>query len=68
MCDLLLYKDGQHNTEDIVCVFYLLSAGETPPADGQSVTVWGTTEYLYTYTTVDDNVLTVPLLEAWTVE
>jgi hypothetical protein len=38
------------------------------PVEGQTVTVWGTTEYLYSYTTMDGDYLTVPLLEAWSVE
>jgi hypothetical protein len=67
-CDFLIYEQGVQNVERIVCVYYWLSAGETPPADGQSVTVWGTTEYLYTYTTTDGDELTVPLLMAFSIE
>jgi len=67
-CEYLIYVDGVWDTGSIIKVFYTLSEGEPVLAEGQIVTVWGTTEYLYSYTTVDGEYLTVPLIEAWSVE
>lgn len=67
-CDFLIYEQNKSDSEHIVCVIYTLSEGEEPPAEGQSVTVWGTTEYLYSYTTTDGKDLTVPLIKAFSVE
>ncbi len=67
-CDMLIYEGDVRDTEHIICVFYALSIGEKPPAEGETATIYGTTEYLYTYNTVDGDTLTVPLLEAWSVE
>lgn len=67
-CDFLMYEQGIEDTAHIVLVYYRLTEGEPMVTDGQSVTVWGTTEYLYSYTSNSDEYLTVPLLEAWSVE
>ena len=66
--DFLMYEQGVGNTDRIVRVSYRLSEGELPITDGQNVTVWGTSEYLYSYTTNDNEYLTVPMIEAWSVE
>jgi hypothetical protein len=67
-CDFLIYEKNKSDTKHIVCVIYTLSEGEVPPAPDQSVTVWGTTEYLYSYTSSDNKELTVPLIKAFSVE
>ncbi len=67
-CDFLMYEQGIEDSAHIVLVYYRLTEGEPMVTDGQSVTVWGTTEYLYSYTSNSDEYLTVPLLEAWSVE
>ena len=67
-CEFLMYESGIEDETHIVNVFYTLSEGEALPTDGQSVTVWGSTEYLYTYNSSSDQELTVPLLEAWSIE
>jgi hypothetical protein len=67
-CDFLIYEQNKSNTNHIVCVIYTLSEGEEPPAEDQSVTIWGTTEYPYSYTTTDNKDLTVPLIKAFSVE
>jgi hypothetical protein len=56
------------DTKHIIRVNYIMSEGAPRIEDEQTVTVWGTTEYLYSYTSVEDEYLTVPLLEAWSVE
>ncbi len=67
-CDFLLYVDGVSDLSHIICVYYTLSEGETVPSEGQSVTVWGTTGHPYSYRSVDNQSLTVPFLEAYSVE
>ena len=67
-CRMLIYVDGVCDQDHIIEVNYELSEGEALPVEGQTVTVWGTTEYLYSYTTYDGDYLTVPLLQAWSVE
>ena len=66
--DFLMYEQGVGDTGRIVRVNYRLSEGELPITDGQTVTVWGTTENLYSYTSNDNEYLTVPMVEAWSVE
>lgn len=67
-CEILIYENGVWDQDHIIQVFYTLSEGEALPTNEQTVTIWGTTEYLYSYTTMDGDYLTVPLLEAWSVE
>jgi hypothetical protein len=67
-CDFLMYADGIHDVGHIVQVFYRLSEGEPMVEEDQTVTVWGTTEYIYSYTSVEDESISAPLIEAWTVE
>jgi RNA polymerase subunit RPABC4/transcription elongation factor Spt4 len=67
-CTIKIYADGVNARDNIVCVYYTLSEGEAVPKEGQMVKVWGTTEYLYSYTTNAGDYLTTPLLEAWSVE
>lgn len=52
----------------LVQVYYRLNAGEKPLTENQKVTVWGTIEYLYTETTEDGKEVTIPNIEAWSVE
>ena len=68
LCEIRIYENGIQDAEHVIEIYYLLSEGEALPVEGQSVTVWGTTEYLFTYTTYDGVDLTVPQLEAWSVE
>ena len=67
-CDFLMYEQGVEDSGRIIQVYYRLSVGEAPVTEGQSVTVWGTSEYLYTYESEDGSVLTVPHVEAFGVE
>lgn len=67
-CDFLIYEQNKSDTSHIICVIYTLSEGEKPPFEDQSITIWGTTEYLYSYTTTDSKTLTVPLIKAFCVE
>ena len=67
-CDFLIYEQDKSDINHIICVIYTLSEGEVAPFEGQAVTVWGTTEYLYSYTTKDGKDLTVPLIKAFCVE
>lgn len=67
-CDFMMYEGGIEDTAHIVCVLHRMNTDETLVTVGQTVTVWGTTEYLYSYTSVDNNYLTVPLVRAWSVE
>lgn len=67
-CDFLMYEQGVEDAGRIVQVYYRLTEGEPMVTDGQTITVWGTTEYLYSYTSNNDEYLTVPLIEAWSVE
>jgi hypothetical protein len=64
----LLYEQGYTDVDHIVEVCYNLSEGETVFAEGDTVTVWGTTEYNEAYTSVDGTDVTAPNLEAWSVE
>jgi hypothetical protein len=67
-CDFLMYEQGVEDTGRIVRVYYRLSVGEAPVTEDQSVTVWGTSEYLYTYVSEEGDTLTVPHVEAFGVE
>jgi len=67
-CDFLMYESGIADTGRIVMVYHRLSEGEPKVTEGQSVTVWGTTEYLYNYTSDENEDLSVPLIESWSVE
>ena len=67
-CDFLMYEQGVEDIGRIVQVYYRLSEGEPKVQEGQTVTVWGTTEYLYSYTSVEDDYITCPQMEAWAVE
>ncbi|MBC3803634.1 hypothetical protein GH808_04200 [Acetobacterium fimetarium] len=52
----------------IVRVSYLLNQGEVPPVKDQSVTVWATAELFDSYALESGTELTVPYVEAWSVE
>ncbi len=63
-----IYDNGVESRDTVISFEYYLSEGETVPYEGQSVTVWGTTEYLESYTTEDGTEMTVPMIMAWNVE
>lgn len=65
-CDFLLYYND--NPNQIVQVYYRLNSGEKALVENQTVTVWGTVEYFYTYSTDTGQENTVPNVEAWSVE
>ncbi len=67
-CDFLMYEQGIEESGRVIEVYYRLSEGEAKCIEGQSVTVWGTTEYLYTYDSNNGDTLTVPHIEAFSVE
>ena len=64
----LIYEQGYTDADHIVQVYYNLSEGETVFAEGDTITVWGTTEYNEAYTSIDGTDVTAPTLEAWSVE
>lgn len=64
--DFLMYVND--DSSQIVQVYYRLNQGEAPLTENQMVTVWGTVEYLYTYTNDTGAEVTVPNVEAWSVE
>ena len=68
ICECLIYVDGVESADTIVSVWYYLSEGEPKVTNGQTITVWGAAENLYSYTTEEDAYLTVPNVEAWFVE
>ena len=65
-CDFII--DVNDDPNQMVQVYYRLNSGESPLVEGQMVTVWGTVEYLYTYTTDAGQENTIPNVEAWSVE
>jgi hypothetical protein len=65
-CDFIM--DVNDDPNQMVQVYYRLNSGEAPLVEGQMVTVWGTVEYLYTYTTDGGEENTIPNVEAWSVE
>lgn len=65
-CDFLM--DLNDDPNQMVQVYYRLNSGEKPLVENQMVTVWGTVEYLYTYTSDSGKEYTVPNVEAWSVE
>lgn len=65
-CDFIM--DLNDDPNQMVQVYYRLNSGESPLVEGQMVTVWGTVEYLYTYTTDAGQENTIPNVEAWSVE
>ncbi len=67
-CDFLMYVSGVEDTSHILQVFYRMSEGERYIIEGNTVKVWGTTAYLYSYTTEGNDYLTVPTIDAWSVE
>lgn len=67
-CDFLMYEQGVQDTGRIICVYHWLSEGEPAVSVGQYINVWGTTEYLYSYTSENNEYLTVPLINSWCVE
>ena len=67
-CDFLMYEQGVEETTRIVQVYYRLSEGQSIVTVGQTVSVWGTTEYLYSYTSNSNEAIVAPLIEAWSVE
>ncbi len=58
-------EDGQIN---YVTVRYWASEGETLPAVGQTVTVWGSTQTYYLYEDDSGYEWVEPVIEAWTIE
>ncbi|MEO1815884.1 MAG: hypothetical protein ABGU93_09890 [Acetobacterium sp.] len=65
-CDFII--DANDDPNQMVQVYYRLNVDEAPLVEGQMVTVWGTVEYLYTYTTEAGEEFTIPNVEAWSVE
>ncbi len=63
---ILLHEQGEASR--IIRVKYKLSEGESKLQMGQTITVWGTTEYLYSYISVEGKTFIVPLIRAWIVE
>ena len=68
MCECLIYLNGVESADTVVSIWYLLGEDEPRPVEGQQITVWGTAENLYSYTSESDDYLTVPNVEAWFVE
>ena len=64
----LIYEQGYTDADHIVQVSCNLSEGEAVFAEGDTVTVWGTTEYNEAYTSTDGTDVNAPTLEAWSVE
>lgn len=67
-CDFLMYESGAEDEGHIIQVFYRMSEGEPYITEGRAVKVWGTTAYLYSYTSEGNGYLTVPAIDAWSVE
>ncbi|MEZ4357732.1 MAG: hypothetical protein R2876_03775 [Eubacteriales bacterium] len=67
-CNFLIYDQGVEDSNRIISVSYWMSKGESKVYEGQYVSVWGSTAYLYSYTSVSEEYLTVPLIYAWSVE
>lgn len=67
-CDFLMYESGTEDAGHIIQVYYRMSEGEPAITEGQTVKVWGTTAYLYSYTSESNEYLTVPAIDAWSVE
>ena len=65
-CDFLMYAENNEN--QIVQVYYRLNDGEPRLEDGQTVTVYGTVEYLYSYVSKSEEDISAPHIEAWSVE
>lgn len=65
-CDFVL--DLNNDPNQMVLVYYRLNVDEKPIVVNQAVTVWGTAEYLYTYTSESGQQITMPNVEAWSVE
>ncbi len=61
-CDFLVYIDGVESDDQIVMVYYRLSVGEARITEGQTVTVWGSTQYLYTVDFDDGTSVSVPVI------
>lgn len=66
--DLLVYVDGVEASDQIIQIDYILSVDEAIPVEGQVVTVWGGTDYLYSYDTESGEALTVPAIDARVIE
>jgi hypothetical protein len=66
-CYLYLFNPYSNDYE-LTGVFYFLQKGEMPPEIDQVVTVWGTPQYLSTFTDTDGNEWTIPQIMAWNVE
>ncbi|AFA49767.1 MORN repeat-containing protein [Acetobacterium woodii] len=65
-CDFIM--DVNDDPNQMVQVYYRLNTGENPFVEGQMVTVWGTVEYLYTYSSEGGAQNSIPNVEAWSVE
>ncbi|MEL7662059.1 hypothetical protein [Acetobacterium wieringae] len=65
-CDFIM--DMNDDPNQMVQVYYRLNVDEAPLVEGQMVTVWGTVEYLYTFTSDGGQEYTIPNVEAWSVE
>ena len=63
-----IFDQGIESNDVVISIDYWLSEGETLPEVGQWITVWGTTEYLYSYTSYDGLDMTVPLIQGWIIE
>ena len=66
-CYIYIYNTGGSGNE-ITGIYYWISEGETPPVMDQTVTVWGSMQYLYSFTATNGSDWTIPQIEAWSVE
>ena len=66
-CYIYMYNTKSRDDE-VTGVYYWISEGEVPPVMDQTITVWGTTQNLYSYTATDDSEWTIPQIEGWSVE
>ncbi len=67
-CYIYIYNAKASTNDEVTGVYYWLSEGEVPPVEDQTVTVWGPTHDLYSYTAIDDSDWTIPQIQAWSVE
>lgn len=65
-CDLLIYE--QDNISNIARIVYYYGLNEAAFQDETIVNIWGTISGMYTYTTEDGRELTVPEIEAWSIQ
>lgn len=67
-CDFLMYVDGVEADDHFVLVYHRLSVGEARIAEGQTVTVSGSTQYLYAIEFEEGVEVTMPVIQARCVE